>query len=71
MLDVRKICNHFKYLVLWHGYGPEENTWELFANLNNAIVTVLEFHHRLPKKPRPDSIVVGLVGGTVMNRSCA
>ena len=56
ILEVHKIHHRFKYLVSWHGYGPEENTWEPLSNLDNAINTVLEFHRCFPQKPWPGMI---------------
>lgn len=39
------------YLVAWEGYGPEENSWEPAANLENAPAMVAEFHRLHPQAP--------------------
>lgn len=32
------------YLVLWEGYDPKENLWELAKNLKNALDAIEEFY---------------------------
>ena len=41
-----------QYLIPWEGYGPEENSWEPVANLENAPDVVEQFHRFHPKAPR-------------------
>ena len=41
------------YLVEWKGYGPDENTWEPWENLEGgAGDEVRKFHLVFPDKPR-------------------
>jgi len=40
-----------QYLVKWEGYGVENNTWEYWDNLGNALDVVNEFHTRNPAAP--------------------
>ena len=42
-----------QYLVSWEGYGPEENSWEPAANLENAPDAIEQFHRLHPKALRP------------------
>jgi len=39
-----------EYLVMWEGYGPEDNTWEPLANLDNCMARVRRFE-RLTQLP--------------------
>jgi len=41
-----------QYLVKWEGYSMENNTWEYWDNLGNAVDTVNDFHTRNPAAPR-------------------
>lgn len=43
-----------QYLVSWEGYGPEENSWEPAANLENAPLAVAKFHKKHPEAPAPN-----------------
>jgi len=46
------------YLVAWKGYGPEENSRELFEMLEGtAMQTLVNFHDRYPWKPRDHRVV--------------
>ena len=56
ILDVKRVHNKSKYLVSWHGYGPEENSWEPLVNLDNAKDTLVLFHCHFPMKPQPASL---------------
>ena len=40
-----------QYLVKWEGYGVENNTWEYWDNLGNALDAVNEFHTRNSAAP--------------------
>ena len=45
-----------QYLVSWEfGYGPEQNSWELAANLKNALDLVKKFHQLHPLAVGPTS----------------
>ena len=75
VLDSRVWRNRLQYLVGWKGYGPEERTWELVENLENAKEAVAAFHLRHPnrlsttdlKDPKPRRSSAHRRGGTVMN----
>ena len=41
-----------QYLVKWEGYGIENNSWEYWDNLGNAVEVVADFHARHPGAPR-------------------
>jgi hypothetical protein len=43
----------FRYLVLWRGYDPEDQTWEPLRNVVNARASILEFERRFPAKLKP------------------
>jgi len=48
-----------KYLGSWKGYGPDEDTWELYENLKDGGEHVLQqFHLDNPRKPRDPEVLV-------------
>jgi len=52
ILNSCMFCRKLQYLVKWEGYGVENNTWEYWDNLGNALDAVNEFHTRNPAAPR-------------------
>jgi hypothetical protein len=57
ILDSKVIRNKLYYLVDWVGYTPEDRTWELAENVDNAAELVQTFHLRYPNKPNPSSCI--------------
>ena len=53
VLDSRRKRGKLEYLVHWHGYDINDQTWEPTENLANAPQKVQEFHQRYPYKPKP------------------
>jgi hypothetical protein len=42
-----------QYMVVWSGYGPEENSWEPYEVLQGTAEDALkEYHAKYPKHPR-------------------
>ena len=52
ILDSRYQRGRLQYLVQWKGYGPEHNTWEPEANVQNASRLVAQFHRFNPSAPQ-------------------
>ena len=52
-----------EYLIKWHGYGHEHNSWEPVGNLDNCAELLQEFELRLKETP-----AVGTVIGTRRRR---
>ena len=51
---VAKFLNRFvQYMVVWAGYGPEENSWEQYEVLQGTAENALqEYHAKYPRRPR-------------------
>jgi len=49
ILDFRKHEGQRQYLVQWHGYGPEENTWEPEHGLSQAVALLVDFWRKKAK----------------------
>jgi hypothetical protein len=49
-----KFPNRFvQYMVVWAGYGPEENSWEPYEVLQGTAEDALkEYHAKYPRRPR-------------------
>jgi hypothetical protein len=42
-----------QYMVVWAGYGPEENSWEPYEVLQGTAEDALkEYHRKYPTRPR-------------------
>ena len=46
ILDSRVFWRKLQYLVKWEGYEIENNSWEYWDNLGNAVEVVADFHAR-------------------------
>ena len=58
-----------QYMVAWEGYGPEENSWEVFEMLEDTAMQALQrFHERYPSKPRDYRVIDNLNRGTKRRR---
>lgn len=53
LLDSKIVDDIFYYLVRWHNFGPEEDSWEPLSNLANALPSVRSFHKKHPALPMP------------------
>jgi hypothetical protein len=53
ILNSRKVGRQLQYLIRWKGYGPEEDTWQLKADVPNAPKLVQRFHQQHPEAPGP------------------
>ena len=51
VLDSRVRWRHLEYLVKWKGYDAAHNSWEPFANLQNAKRIITRFHKNHPDAP--------------------
>ena len=52
ILASRKRGRGIQYLIKWHGYGNEENTWEPRRNVENAQEAIAEFYKQYPHAAR-------------------
>jgi len=47
------------YLVSWKGYGPHDDTWEPYENLQDgAGATVLKFHQDNSREPQDSAVCI-------------
>ena len=44
------------YLVKWKGYPASENSWLPASQMKHAVELVQQFHHRLPRSPKPSDL---------------
>jgi hypothetical protein len=50
---------YVQYMVVWAGYGPEENSWEPYEVLQGTAEEALrEYHKKYPKRPRDHRVKV-------------
>ena len=48
-----------QYIIRWKGFGPDENTWELWENIEDgAVETVKDFHKDNPGQERDSRVKV-------------
>jgi hypothetical protein len=49
-----------QYMVVWAGYGPEENSWEPYEVLEGTAESALQdYHSKYPRRPRDHRVKVG------------
>ena len=49
-----------QYMVVWAGYGPEENSWEPYEVLEGtAEEAQQDYHSKYPRRPRDHRIKIG------------
>ena len=47
-------------MVVWAGYGPEENSWELYEVLESTAEKVLkDYHSKYPRRLRDHRVEIG------------
>jgi len=57
ILDSKISRRKLFYFVDWHGFGPDERTWEPPDHLANTPEKIAEFHRRYPQRPSPRDVV--------------
>ena len=49
-----------QYMVVWAGYGPEENSWEPYEVLEGTAEKALkDYHSKYPRRPRDHRVEIG------------
>ena len=49
-----------QYMVVWAGYGPEENRWEPYEVLEGTAEKALQdYHSKYPRRPRDHQVKIG------------
>ena len=47
-------------MVVWAGYGPEENSWEPYEVLEGTAEKALkDYHSKYPRRPRDHRVEIG------------
>ena len=54
--DSKILRKKVMYLVNWKGYGPDEDTWEPYSNLEGSEEAIRDFHRTHPNKPRDPQV---------------
>ena len=56
IMGCRKIQGNWEYYVSWKGYPSTENGWRPIENFEHAQETLIKWHKKNPKKPKPPQI---------------
>ena len=49
-----------QYMVVWAGYGAEENSWEPYEVLEGTVDKALQdYHSKYPRRPRDHRVKIG------------
>lgn len=60
IMKCRKLHGQWEYYVSWKGYPSTENMWRPIEDFEHAQESLIEWHKKNPKKPKPPQIKLKL-----------